>query len=77
MVSNFKRILGELRREANLVAPDHGLKPEAVVELIMNIVDIEDRHRIKTEPRIHQRIKGMIQDVTVAKRARGGASRCC
>ena len=72
MVSNFERILGELRREANLVAPAHGLEPEAVVELIMNIVDIEDRHRIKAEPRIHQKIKGMIQDVAVANRAREG-----
>ena len=30
----------------------HGLQPEAVVELIMKIVDIEDRHRIKSESRI-------------------------
>ena len=67
MVSNFERILSGIRREANLVAPAHGLKPEAVVELIMKIVDIEDRHRIKSESRIHQRIKGMIQDVTVVK----------
>ncbi len=72
MVSNFERILGEIRREANLVAPSHGLEPEAVVELIMNIADLEDRHRVKTEPRIHQRVKGMIQDVTVAKQAREG-----
>lgn len=72
MVSNFKRILGEIRREANLVAPSHDLKPEAVVELIMNITDLEDRNRIKPEPRIHQRVKGMIQNVTGAKQAREG-----
>ena len=73
MVSNFERILGEIRREANLVAPTHGLEPEAVVELIMNIVDLEDRHRIRSEPRINQRVRGMIQDVAVAKPAREGA----
>lgn len=72
MVTNFERILGEIRREANLVAPNHGLEPEAVVELIMNIVDLEDRHRIKTEPRIHQKVKGMIQDVAVAKSPKEG-----
>ena len=72
MVSNFERILGEIRREANLIAPVHGLEPEAVVELIMKIVDIEDRHRIKSESRIHQRVKGMIQDVTVVKGAKEG-----
>ena len=72
MVSNFERILGEIRREANLVAPTHGLEPEAVVELIMNIVDLEDRHRIRAEPRINQKVRGMIQDVAVAKPAREG-----
>ena len=72
MVSNFKRILGEIRREANLVAPTHGLESEAVVELIMNIVDLEDRHRIRAEPRINQKVRGMIQDLAVAKPAREG-----
>ena len=67
MVSNFDRILGEIKREANLIAPDHGLQPASVVDVIMDIVDIEDRNRIKAEPRIHQRIKGMIQDAAVAK----------
>ena len=70
MVSNFKRIFTEIRREANLVAPDHGLAPGFVVELIMGIVDLEDRNRIKTEARIHQKVKGMIQDVALASRAR-------
>ena len=69
MVSNFERILSEIRREADLAAPVHGLEPEAVTELIMAIVDIEDRHRIRTEPRISQKIKGMIEDVTVARRS--------
>lgn len=72
MVSNFERILGEIRREANLAAPSHGLKPEAVVELIMNIADLEDRNRIKMEPRINQKVKGMIQEVTVTKQTREG-----
>ena len=72
MVSNFKRILGEIRREANLVAPTYGLESEAVVELIMNIVDLEDRHRIRAEPRINQQVRGMIQNVAVAKPVREG-----
>lgn len=67
MVSNFDRILGEIKREANLIAPDHGLQPASVVEVIMNIVDIEDRNRVRAEPRIHQKVKGMIQNVAVAK----------
>lgn len=70
MVSNFDRIFGEIKREANLIAPDHGLQPASVVEVIMNIVDIEDRNRVRAEPRINQKVKGMIQNVAVAKGSR-------
>jgi len=67
MVSNFNRILAEIRREANLVAPDHGLKPGSVVDVIMKIVDLEDQHRIKSKSRIHQDVRGMIQDVSTPR----------
>lgn len=65
MVSNFERILDEIRREAKLIAPKHGLDPDALVELVMNIVDSEDQHRIKTVARIHQKVKGMVQNVAL------------
>ena len=65
MVSNFERILDQIKREANLVAPTHGLNPSTVVELIMRIVDLEDQHRIKSKPKIHQSVKGMIQTVAL------------
>ena len=67
MVSNFERILDQIKREANLVAPAHGLNPSTVVELIMRIVDLEDQHRIKSQPKIHQRAKGMIQTVALGE----------
>ena len=66
MVSNFERIFDEIKREANLIAPKHGLDPDALVELVMNIVDSEDQHRIKSVARIHQKVKGMIQDVALS-----------
>ena len=62
MVSNFERIFDEIRREAHRVARTYELDPEDVVQLIMNIVDLEDRNRVKAEARINQRIKGMIED---------------
>ncbi len=62
MVNNFKRILVEIKREADCVASDHKLRSESLVEVIMEIVDIEDQNRIKAEPRINQCIKVMIQD---------------
>ena len=62
MVNNFKRILAEIKREADCVASDYKLRSESLVKVIMEIVEIEDRNRIKGEPKINQRIKGMIQD---------------
>lgn len=73
MVSNFDRILREIKREANLVAPDHGLAPETIVSLIMRVVDIEDRHRVKAEHRVHQRIKGMIRNMSRKDSSAGDA----
>ena len=67
MVSNFDRILVEIRREADLIAPNHGLRPEAVVELVMGIVDIEDLNRIRPVTRITQKVRGMIEEVTPAE----------
>lgn len=65
MVSNFDRILAEIRREADLIAPNHELQPETVVNLVMSIVDIEDQNRIKPVARINQQVKGMIEEVTL------------
>ena len=72
MVSNFERFLREIQREANLAAPAHGLKPEGVVKLIMSIVDIEDQNRTKANPRINQKVKGMIQDAALVRETREG-----
>lgn len=66
MVSNFQRILGEIRKEAHHIARTYGLEPEAVVKLIMDIVDLEDRNRVKAESRIDQRVRAMIEDAARA-----------
>ncbi len=73
MVSNFKRIFDEIRKEAVQIAPTYGLKPASVEKLIMGIVDLEDRNRIKAEARINQKIKGMIENATRAVDATEGA----
>ena len=66
MVSNFERILDEIRKEAHQIARTYGLDPEAVVKLIMDIVDLEDRHRVKAVAGINQQIRGMIEDAARA-----------
>ena len=73
MVSNIERIFREIKKESYRVAPHHGIEPESVVNVIMEIVDLEDQHRIKTVARMHQKVKGMIQDVPVAKGTREDA----
>lgn len=71
MVSNFERIVEEIRREARLIAPKHGLEPERLTELIMKIVDNEDQDRIKSMAGINQKAKSMIEDVALAEPGRG------
>ena len=66
MVSNFERILGEIRKGAHQLARHYGLEPEAVVKLTLNIVDLEDRNRVKAVAGVNQKIKGMIENATRA-----------
>ena len=62
MVSNFERIYAEIRKEAIRIAPPYRLDPESVVELVMEIVDLEDQHRVRSLSRIDQRVRGMIEN---------------
>lgn len=66
MVNNFERIFGEIRKGAHQIARDHGLEPEAVVTLIMAIVDLEDRNRVKAVAGIDREVTGMIQNACQA-----------
>ena len=66
MVSNFQRILNELRKESHRIARTYELEPEALVRLIMEIVDLEDKNRVSAVARINQKLKGMIQSATQA-----------
>ena len=47
MVSNYDRILDEITAEAARVGFDNDLRAEPLIDLVMEIVDTEDRHRIK------------------------------
>ena len=60
MVSNYDRILTEIKEEAQRSAPEHNIHPDALVGLAMEIVDLEDQHRIKNIARINQRIEDLI-----------------
>ena len=47
MVSNYDRILDEITTEAVRIGFDNGIRAETLIDLVMEIVDTEDRHRIK------------------------------
>ena len=52
MVSNYDRIFSEITTEAQRLAPDHDIDPTALVNLAMEIVDLEDQHRLNLDPPI-------------------------
>lgn len=66
MVSNYDRILVEITKEAQQLAPEQGVDPEALVTLAMEIVDLEDQHRIKST-NIKQRIEDKIFTTAVSQ----------
>ncbi|MCY4163925.1 MAG: hypothetical protein OXE93_06905 [bacterium] len=59
MVSNYDRILTEITNEANRTGCDLDIPAERLIELVMEIVDAEDRHRIKQFP-VNKEIENMI-----------------
>ena len=65
MVSNYDRIYTEINKEAQRFAPEHNIDPDVLVELAMEIVDLEDQHRIKSIARIRQRIEELIHNTAV------------
>ena len=70
MVSNYNRILDEIKRESHQIADTYGLEPQTAVELIMDIVDLEDRNRVKAVAGINQQVKGLIENAARAARSR-------
>ena len=68
MVSNYDRILTEITKEAQQLAPEENVDPEALITLAMEVVDLEDRHRIKSI-RINQLFEDKIVSTAVSQMA--------
>lgn len=64
MVSNYDRILDEITTEAVRVGFDNGLRAEPLIELVMEIVDTEDRHRVK-QIDVNKAIENMITNAAL------------
>ena len=66
MVSNYERILDEITTEARRLASETGIDADPLADLVMRIVDAEDRHRIKRID-VNKVIEDMISTVAMGQ----------
>ncbi len=60
MVSNIDQIYSRIRKEAELLEREHGVMADVLATLVMEIVDLEDRNRVKPLGNINQQVANMI-----------------
>jgi len=61
MVSNAERIYAEIKKESENVAAEHNLSPDTLTELVMDLVDLEDRNLSKKIP-INQEFENRLRN---------------
>lgn len=71
MVSNYDRIYQEIQIEARRVSEDLDLEPEALSRLTLEIVDLEDRHRISHIHAINKQMRALIETAAVGQEREG------
>lgn len=67
MISNYDRIYREIQIEARRVSEDLDVDPEALARLTLEIVDLEDRHRITHVHAINKQVRDLIETTAVAQ----------
>lgn len=72
MVSNYDRIFSEIEIEAQRASEDLDIDAEVLKRLTLEMVDLEDQHRISHIHDINKRIRALLQDTAV--RQAGGDS---
>ena len=71
MISNYDRIYKEIQIEARRVSEDLEVDPEALARLTLEIVDLEDRHRISHIHAINKQVRALIGTTAVAQGPEG------
>ena len=71
MISNYDRIYKEIQIEARRVGEDLDVDPEALACLTLEIVDVEDRHRISHIHAIKKKVRALIETTAVTQGAEG------
>ena len=58
MVNNYDRIYSEIEKHAVRIAPK-GVSPDLFVELVMEVVDLEDRKVARINQQVESRVRAM------------------
>ena len=67
MISNYDRIFREIQIEARQGSLDVDIDPEILERLTMEIVELEDRHRISHIHGIKKQMRSLIKDIAVGQ----------
>ena len=71
MISNYDRIYKEIRIEARQASEDLDVDPEVLERLTMEIVELEDRHRLSHIHDINKQVRAKIEATAVAQGTEG------
>ena len=71
MISNYDRIYKEIQIESRRVGENLRVDPEALARLTLEIVDVEDRHRISHIHAINKKVRALIESTAVTQVAEG------
>lgn len=69
MISNYDRIYKEIQKEARRVSEDLSVDPVTLERLCLEIVDLEDRHRVWRVHDIIKQVRGRIETTAVTQGA--------
>ena len=70
MVSNFERIYSEITREAERLASENDLPSDVLTEVVMEIVELEDRHQMRPT-NVDQKMREVIEAAAARCRVTG------
>ena len=71
MISNYDRIYKELQIEAQRISEEVDVDPEALARLALEIVDLEDRHRVSRIHAINKKVRDLIETTVVTQGPEG------
>lgn len=69
-MNNIDRIQQELEKEAETLGPEVGLSPDRFLEVVLEIVNAEDKHRI-SRTNIRQQVRTIVLNSALTNDEKG------